>query len=398
MNDRQRFLATMHYRPRDRAPICDLNFWDETLVAWQGQGLPPGVDRNNSDDYFGMDPLFRCVLDTEAVALTTSADPGRSMFEGVFVGLIPEFDTVVLEDRGDAQLIQQPDGVRVLKGKSMSSIPLHEGHLLVDRGSWKEHYLPRLDPADPRRYPKNWDACVAFWRDESRQLPLFLPGGSLYGWLRNWMGLEGVSMALYDDPAWFEEMVTAVADCVIGVLGRVLGTGGRFDGCSLWEDMCYKSGPLLGPEHFKRYLVPHYRRLTDLLHRHGVDVIWVDSDGKIDDLVPLWLEAGVNCMIPIEVGTWKASPLAFRREYGRDMRMIGGVDKHVIPRGEEAIREHLAPLVDLAAEGGYVPLPDHRIPPHCSLEQFRTYVRVFREMFGTEAISAKRLAAGVKNC
>ena len=53
-----------------------------------------------------------------------------------------------------------------------------------------------------------------------------------------------------------EEMVTAVADCIIGVLQRVLETGGKFDGCSLWEDMCYNKGPLLGPAQFQRYLVP----------------------------------------------------------------------------------------------------------------------------------------------
>jgi len=67
------------------------------------------------------------------------------------------------------------------------------------------------------------------------------------------------------------------------------------------------------------------------------------------------------------------------------MRMIGGLDKHVIPHGEEAIRAELEPLKDLVAEGGYIPMPDHRIPPDCSLEQFRTYLRVFREVYEIEA-------------
>jgi hypothetical protein len=36
MNDRERFLATMHYQPRDRSPIMDFTFWDETIVIWHG--------------------------------------------------------------------------------------------------------------------------------------------------------------------------------------------------------------------------------------------------------------------------------------------------------------------------------------------------------------------------
>ena len=48
MNPRQRFLATMHYQPRDRSPICDFSFWDETLEAWYEKGLPRDVNRASS--------------------------------------------------------------------------------------------------------------------------------------------------------------------------------------------------------------------------------------------------------------------------------------------------------------------------------------------------------------
>jgi len=382
MNLRQRFLATMHYQARDRSPICDFSFWDKTLEAWYEQGLPRSVTRANSDDYFGMDPLFRCVLGSESSALTAPADPARSIYDGVFVGLVPPFERVVLEDRGDGQVVQQPDGVRVLTKKSGVSIPLTQEPLLIDRASWREHYLPRLDPADPRRYPRNWDECVRLWRDESRELPILLPGGSFYGWIRNWMGLEAVSLVVYDDPAWFEEMVTAVADCIIGVLDRVLKTGGRFEGCLLWEDMCYKRGPLLGPTQFKRYLVPQYRRLTDLLRRHGVDVIGVDCDGKIDELVPLWLEAGVNCMFPVEVGTWGGDPIALRKTYGQDLLLMGGFGKRILARDKAAIEAEVLRLSPLVEEGGYIGFCDHRVPPDVPLENYLHYLKAVRRIWG----------------
>jgi len=384
MNQRERFAATMHYRSRDRSPVCDFGFWDETLEAWYEQGLPRSVDRTTSDDYFGMDPLWRCVLSTESTALVAAADPSRSVLDGVCVGLMPPFEPMVLEDRGDAEVIQQPDGVRVLKKKSMSSIPLHLGHLLTDRASWQMHYRPRLEPDDPRRYPANWDQCVKLWRDPRRELPIFLSGGSFYGWIRNWMGLEGVSLAVYDDPAWFEEMVTTVADCVIGVLGRVLETGGTFDGCIMWEDMCYAGGPLLGPAQFNRYLVPQYRRLTELLHRHGVDVICVDCDGKIDDLVPLWLDAGVNCIFPVEVGTWAADAVKFRRQYGKDLLLMGGFDKRILARTKAEIDAEVHRLAPLVEQGGYIGFVDHRVPPDVPLENYLHYLATVRKVWGRQ--------------
>lgn len=369
MNDRERFHATMHYQSRDRSPICDFGYWDETLVIWHDQGLPRHVV--NTDDkvfheFFGVDFAIR----------------GAGDAVGVEVGLVPPFEEIVLEDRGDHEVAQQEDGVRVLRKKFMGSIPKHLSHLLVDRESWRKHYQPRLDPTHPDRYPMDWDERVKSWVDPDRLYPVVLPGGSLYGWLRNWMGLENLSYVVYDDPAWFEEMVATVADCIIGVLNRVLETGGQFDACAMWEDMCYRAGPLLSPSHFKRFLVPHYRRITDLLHQHGVDVIWVDCDGRIDRLIALWLDAGVNCMFPVEVGTWGADPIQYRRQYGRDLLMMGGFDKRILARSKDEIEREVYRLAPLVEEGGYIGFCDHLVPPDVLLENYVFYLETVRRVWG----------------
>jgi len=207
MNDRGRFHATMHYQPRDRSPILDFNFWDETLVLWHDQDLPRHVNRSNACEFFGMD-----------------FDLGN-VGAGVEMLLVPPFEEKVLEDRGDYEVVQQDDGVRALRKKFMGSIPKHLGHLLVDRDNWEKHYRPRLDPDHPDRYPADWDERVKVWTDPNRDHPVFLYAGGLYCYLRNWMGLENLSYVVYDAPVWFEEMVTTVADCVVGTLTRSLGNG-----------------------------------------------------------------------------------------------------------------------------------------------------------------------------
>jgi hypothetical protein len=370
MNNRDRFYATMHYQPRDRAPIIDFGFWEETLPVWYEQGLPREIyftgDSCNHESFFGMD------FGLDQVSRST----------GLTVDLQPEFEEKVIEDHGDHIIFQQADGVRVLKRKFMSSIPQPQSHLLTDRDSWQKYFKPRLDPTTPSRFPPDWAARVAAWKAPNHDEVIALRGGSLYGKLRNWMGVENLSYALYDDPVWFEEMVSTVADCVIGVLEMALASGVQFDGCGMWEDMAYRGGPLLSPSHFKKYLSPHYRRITELLHKYNVDVVWLDCDGKIDDLIPLWLEAGVNCMFPVEVGVWGADPLKFRQEYGRELLMMGGFDKHILQGSQAGIEAEVYRLLPLVEEGGYLGFCDHRVPPDVPLKNYLFYLETVRQVWG----------------
>jgi uroporphyrinogen decarboxylase len=368
MNTRERFFATMHYQPRDRAPIADFGFWEETIPIWHGQGLPEDVffsyDWSNTVDFFGMD------LGIDSVGI------------GVESGLCPAFEERVLEDYGNRIILQQPDGVIVERDRFMSSIPKPISHTLTDRESWKKYFVPRLNPETPERFPLDWEERVQRWKDPGRDRILALPGGSLYGWLRNWMGLEKLSLTVYDDPAFFEEMVTTAADCIMGVLEKVFASGVHFDACGMWEDMAYNAGPLLSPKHFRKYMMPHLRRITDLCRRHGVDVIWVDCDGKIDLLLPLWLEAGVNCMFPIEVGTWRADPIKFRKQYGKNLLMMGGFDKHILAQSTEAIEHEILRLAPLVEEGGYIGFCDHRVPPDVPYQNYLFYLEKVREIWG----------------
>lgn len=361
MNARERFDAVMHYQPRDRSPIMDFGFWEETLVIWQDQGYPAGAD---PDRFFGMDSQW-----------TTC---------GGIVDLWPEFPLIVIQDKGDTEIVQQADGVIVERRKFLGSIPRHISHTLKDRATWEEAYLPRLRAGDPLRFPgqETWEMLVAEWTRPDRDYPLFIRAGSLYGRARNFFGLERISEIMYDDRPLFEEIVATFADVSIAALEKTLGDGVRPEAAMMWEDMCYSGGPLLSPKIFGEVLVPHYKRITDTLRRYGVDIVIIDCDGKIDALVPLWLEGGVNTMFPIEVGKWQADPVAFRREYGRDLRMVGGFDKHVLAAKQDDIAREIDRLAPLVEEGGYIPTPDHRVPPDVPLDHYLFYLERAKSVWG----------------
>ena len=366
MNARERFRNTMHFEPVDRCPIRDFGFWDETLLVWKQYGLPDFVENGTAaNEFFGMDPEFMC---------------------GGLTDLCPYFEEEVLEDRGDSEIVRDRDGVVVERGKIMSAIPKHLDHLLKDRESWEKHYKPRLRPDDRRRFlsqdlwTKKW---VEKWTHPDRDYPLFIYAGSLYGRQRQWFGLMRVSEIMYDDPGLFEEIVETCADIAITLIERICGEHGvRPDAASIWEDMCYSAGPLISPRTFKQVLVPHYRRIVDTLHRYDVDVVFVDCDGKIDKLVPLWLEAGVNCMFPLEIGTWGADPLEYRKEYGRDLLIMGGFDKRILARRKLDITAEVERLAPLVEEGGFIPFCDHRVPPDVPLSNYIHYLNEAKRVWG----------------
>lgn len=366
MNDRERFNAIMHYQPFDRCVIQDFSYWDETVMAWHYYGLPAEVDRANTEEFFGFDPMWDEV--------------------GANVMLCPAFESKVLEDDGAFQIIQQGDGTIIRKAKLLSSIPEHLDHTLKDRASWEEHFKWRLDPENPDRLPADLDERLAGLADEGRTVPLRTTCGSIFGQLRNWMGLVAVSYIQYDDPRLFAEMIETIGSCIVGTLGRLLprakAAGVTFDYGAMWEDMSFAQGPLLGVPAFQAHCVPQYKRISALLKTHGTDLIMLDSDGDTRALIPGWLEGGVNVAFPLEVGTWNSDPLEARKRFGKELRIAGGFSKRILARGEDAIAAEIDRLAPLVEEGGFIPFCDHRVPPDVSFSNYLFYVGRAKQVWG----------------
>jgi len=126
-------------------------------------------------------------------------------------------------------------------------------------------------------------------------------------------------------------------------------------------------------------MLPAYQKVTSFLKEMGVNVILVDTDGKIDKLIPLFLESGVTAIFPFEVQAGN-DVVSLRKEYPR-LQILGGIDKLKIAQGKEAIDEELnAKVPFLLKAGGYVPHIDHHVHPEISWEDFKYYRSRLNEM------------------
>jgi uroporphyrinogen decarboxylase len=279
MTTRERFNKVLHWQKPDRVPNMDFGYWDETIVAWHDQGLPRDVQTNEDvERYLGLE----------------GSEIIRQL--PVINGLHPLFECEVLEDRGEREIIRNDHGVICETFKNRSSIPRYIKYGIETREDWEEY---RNEHLDYTREDRIGDVAGAVDAAHTAGMPVRFDAGSLYGWLRNWMGVENMSIALITERQWVEEMMEHLTNMTLHLIEKTV-PGLDVDVAWWWEDMCYNRGPLMSPAMFEEMMVPRYKRITDALRRHGVDVNILDCDGQIYKLVPGWIESGINCMFPIE--------------------------------------------------------------------------------------------------
>jgi uroporphyrinogen decarboxylase len=383
MNDRQRTLAILNYQSYDRMPVVHFGFWDETLDLWAQQGYLTGrearswADGNHVDEAIGR----RLGFDYN---WSSNFDPG--------IGLRPAIEPRIIQELPDGSRKEiNEDGAIVLLKPGAQGIPQELDHMLKGRSEWEEFFKPRLTHSMDRITRSMvmttggaiefYEGGLEYMQKSHWEKPFGLFCGSLYGKIRNWLGLVNSAYLQVDDPLLFDEMIDTVGELSYQCIKTVINMGVKLDTGHFWEDICFNKGPLINPKVFREKVGPQYSRITALLRDAGINLVSVDCDGKIDDLIPIWLDNGVNVMFPIEVGTWQASIKPWRKEYGRELRGVGGMDKRVFAHDYPAIDaeiERLKPLVDL---GGYIPCPDHRLAPDAKWENVQYYCDVMQGAF-----------------
>jgi uroporphyrinogen decarboxylase len=192
------------------------------------------------------------------------------------------------------------------------------------------------------------------------------------------LGVENLCVAFCEDAAFVEEMMDANADFIIEIMGKILDFT-DIDVFGFWEDMAYKTGPLVSPEMVRKFMLPRYRRVADFLRSRGVEFISLDSDGDISSLIPVWIDAGINILYPFEVQCGM-DVLQVRREYGRDLRLWFGADKRCAAQNKKAIDEEISRVLPLVRDGGYIPGPDHSFPPDVSFENYCYFMQKLSEI------------------
>lgn len=350
MNARERFLAIARGEQRGELFLpFNLNygwFMDETLARWHGEGLPPDADLAA---HFGFEKM--------------------AMTGGAPYSILPPFPEEALAEDDETRTFRDGFGVvqRVFKHETGSKMPQWLDYPIKKRADWLR-LRERLDPNTPGRYPADWQQAKTAW--EARDYPLGFAPGSFFGHtLQRWVGTEQLCLMFYDAPALVEEMLEYLEWFFLQLAERYLQQGGQFDYASFGEDIAYKGHAFVSPQMFRRFLQPRYVRICELMRAHGIETIFVDSDGDIGELIPLWQEVGIVGFSPLEVAAGMNAE-QLRRVHGDEIVLVGNIDKRALIAGRAAIDAEVEKVRRLLDQGRYFPAVDHSVPQDVSYDNF----------------------------
>ncbi len=375
MNTRQRWLNSILFEDIDKPHFDPGQGRESTWARWYQEGLPQDKKGDDIIEY--------------AYRQAGGKDPWPAKGPGFYVNerMMPHFEEKVIEQTDRTKIVQDWKGNICEISSEFDLRHLRDAIDFVtrrwikcpveSRKDWPD-MKRRYDPDEPGRLPD--DAAALGQKLKDRDYPLQIHFAGPFWQLREWLGFENLCMMLYDDRAFVQEMIEFWSDYIARLLKRTFEYYIP-DGFHIAEDMAYKGFSMISPQDCRGLLMPCWEKWGRIVREAGVPVYAVDSDGYIGELIPLWIECGVNCCDPIEVAAGNDIN-AFRKEFGRNIAYRGGVDKRCIAAGPGEIDKEIERIKPVIQDGGYIPGCDHGVPADVSWPDFVYYVKLLAQATG----------------
>jgi uroporphyrinogen decarboxylase len=351
MTGKERVHAELNFQEPDRVPITD-SPWATTIARWQREGLPADVDVAT---YFGYE------------------------FAGVGADLTFRFPTEVIEETEEYRIERNSQGAVVKNWKHKTSTPQYLDFAIRTPEDWEEH-KSRLAWSPDR---VDLEGCLRAM-EQARQTGRFFTFNAAYGYdkTQGFVGSENLLIAMADEPDWVADMFMTSAEMVIDAAKYLMDHGVVFDAAFVYNDMGYRNASLFSPAMYRRLQKPADVKLFGFFHEAGLKVI-LHSCGNVRELVPDLVDAGLDCLQPLEV---KAGMdlLELKRSFGDRLALMGGIDVRAMAHPDPAvIEQEIATKIPVAmAGGGYIYHSDHSVPDNISFQRY-CYVLELVRRYGT---------------
>lgn len=179
---------------------------------------------------------------------------------------------------------------------------------------------------------------------------------------------------LSSEKATCHEMMNRSVEASIRCLSQVHQAIG--DTCFAWgiasDDSGTQRGEFVTPELWAEMILPHYRKLNDWIHQHTKMKTFFHSCGSVYNLIPHFIDAGIDILNPVQISAAQMDPARLKREFGDKLVFWGGGcdTQSVLPRGTpDEVREHVRRNMQIfGLGGGYVFNQVHNIQANVPAE------------------------------
>jgi uroporphyrinogen decarboxylase len=349
MTSKERVQAALSLREPDRIPMHD-SPWSSTIERWRKEGMPADA---NVADHFGFEMLD--------IGADTS----------------PMCERETLEETEDRITYRTAYGGIRRDRKDLASVPEVIESPVKTRDDW-ERIKPKLVVSEARL---DWEAAAKTY-DKAQTEQKYLSYGAAVGYdkIQSYVSSEQLLMLTATDPDWVIDMYETDAQLAMDCYDMIVARGFDFDGAFLYCDMGWRGGMLFSPKAYRETSQHVFKGLCDHFKRDRPDMkVLLHSCGHVAPIIPDLIEAGIDCIQPLEV---KAGMdlVALKREYGDRIAFMGGIDVRAMAAGGTRLEEEIASKVPIAkAGGGYIYHSDHSVPDNVSYSNYLRTLELVRE-------------------
>lgn len=339
MTSQERVLLALQHREADRVAVSDFP-WGTTEARWHREGLPEGV---SAAQYFGFE------------------------LWGFWGDNSLQLERRVIEETDEWVTATNSDGTVMRNWRQSTTTPELVDFTITTRELWEE-YKPRLTYNDTR---VDWEGARQGLADaRAKGLFTYLGWGPGFTKFCNMVSPERCLMAMVEDPDWVRDMFMTDARVCAAIAEEVLGRGLEVDAGWIFDDLGFKLKGFFSPATYRELLMPAHKLICDVFKSRGKPMI-LHSCGYVTEFVPLFIEAGFDCLQPLEVKAGN-DLVALKQQYGDRLAFMGGIDVRAMADPDPAVIEReIATKVPAAkAGGGYIFHSDHSVPDNVSFAQY----------------------------
>lgn len=348
MSSQERVRTAINRQVPDRVPIQD-GPWGATIKRWRKEGLPEEI---SPADYFNYE------------IAVLSAD------------ISPRFPVRRLSEDEEFVTETTPMGGIRRNHKDYSTTP----EVIECPIKKKDDWPPIRERLQPDFKRVDWVSCSQNYqreRDKGRYICFGAPSG--YDLLQSYVKSEQLLTFMADDPEFVKEMVDVTSDLIIAMVLMMWKEGFHFDAVWVYNDMGYRNASLFSPEMYRTIIGPSDKKRNDLFHELGMQTI-LHSCGCVKGLIPALIDAGFDCLQPLEV---KAGMdlRELKPRYGHRIALFGGINTMLMEDPDDSkIEAEIREKFRVAMPGGgYLYHSDHSIPLDVSFRKYQFVMECVRK-------------------